>query len=204
VAKVEHHAALPYREIGAFMEKLRKHEGIGAAALEFAILTAARSGEVRGAKWEEINLQRRTWTIPAGRMKAQKEHIVPLSDAAVAVIKAMQESRINDYVFPGAKDDKPLSDMSLTAVLRRMERGDLTAHGFRSTFRDWCAEQTAFPAEMAELALAHTISNKVEAAYRRGNMLLRRFKMMSDWAKWCAKLQPQTGQVLPLRAEARK
>jgi integrase len=181
--------------------KLRKHEGIGAAALEFAILTAARSGEVRGASWDEINLREKIWRIPGSRMKAGKEHVVPLSDAAVAVLKRMQKLRFNNYVFPGARDDKPLSDMSLTAVLRRMGRGDLTAHGFRSTFRDWAAECTGYPAEMAEMALAHTISSKVEAAYRRGNLLQKRIRMMQDWAKWCAK-PLQSGEVIPMTKAA--
>lgn len=198
VATVEHHAALPYQEIGAFMAELRKHEGIGAAALEFAILTAARSGEVRGATWTEIDPQARTWKIPGSRMKAGKEHVVPLSDAAGAIIKKMETSRVSDYVFPGARDKKPLSDMSLTAVLRRMNRGDLTAHGFRSTFRDWCAEATGYPAEMAEMALAHAISNKVEAAYRRGNMFPKRVRMMNDWAKYCGRIQTK-GDVVPIR-----
>jgi integrase len=187
VAKIEHHAALPYRDMGAFIVELRKQKGIGAAALEFAILTAARSGEVRGATWSEIDLDAKLWKIPGERMKAGKEHVVPLSDAAVAIVKRMEKERTNGWVFPGARDEAPLSDMSLTAVLRRMGRDDLTAHGFRSTFRDWAAECTAYPAEMAEMALAHTVSDKVEAAYRRGNMLSKRVRMMSDWAKWCAK-----------------
>jgi integrase len=199
LSKVEHHAALPYQEISAFMQDLRTHEGIGAAALEFAILTAARSGEVRGATWAEFDLADRKWTIPADRMKAEREHVVPLSDAAIAIVRRMQKSRVSDYVFPGAKDAKPLSDMSLTAVMRRMERNDLTAHGFRSTFRDWAAEATAYPAEMAEMALAHAIGNKVEAAYRRGNMFEKRVRMMNDWAKWCAK-PLKSGDVVPLRA----
>jgi integrase len=198
VAKVEHHAALPYAEIGAFMEKLREHDGVGAAALEFAILTAARSGEVRGATWSEFDLHAQKWTIPGERMKAGREHVVPLSDAAAAIVRRMKKSRVSDYIFPGARDGMPLSDMTLTAVLRRMERGELTAHGFRSTFRDWAAEATAYPAEMAEMALAHTIGNKVEAAYRRGNLFAKRVRMMNDWAKWCAK-PLQTSAVIPLR-----
>jgi integrase len=198
VAKVEHHAALPYREMGAFMAELRKHEGVGAAALEFAILTAARSGEVRGATWDEIDLKAKLWRIPGERMKAGAEHVVPLSDAAVAVVKRMQKSRVNQWVFPGARENAPLSDMSMTAVLRRMGRDDLTAHGFRSTFRDWAAECTAYPTEMAEMALAHTIADKTEKAYRRGNMLLKRFRMMADWAKYCAK-PLEKGKVVPMK-----
>jgi integrase len=202
IATVEHHAALPYQEIGAFMQDLRKQEGIGAAGLEFAILTAARSGEVRGATWTEIDLQDRTWTIPAERMKAEKEHRVPLSDAALRVLARMQECHLGDLIFPGMKEGRPLSDMSLTAVLRRMGRSDLTAHGFRSTFRDWAAESTAYPAEMAEMALAHSIGDKVEAAYRRGNLLTKRIRMMADWARYCARPQ-QAGVVLPMKRAAK-
>lgn len=203
VATVEHHAALPYRDIGAFMADLRKHEGIGAAALEFAILTAARSGEVRGATWAEIDLQARTWKIPGARMKAERDHVVPLSDAAVAIIRRMEKTRVSEYVFPGAREDKPLSDMSLTAVLRRMNRGELTAHGFRSTFRDWAAEVTGYPSEMAEMALAHAVSNKVEAAYRRGNMFMKRVRMMQEWARYCATVR-KTGDVVPMRAKGNR
>jgi integrase len=201
VKKVEHFASLPYIQIGAFCEALSGQEGVAARAVELVILTAARSGEVRGARWDEFDLDAGVWTIPAERMKANREHLVPLSDAARSIIKAMQKTRLNDFVFPGTKDDKPLSDMSLTAVLRRMERRDLTVHGFRSTFRDWASEVSSYPAEMAEMALAHTIGNKTEAAYRRGNLLAKRFKMMADWSKWCA--QPQTkASVVPLRKKS--
>ena len=202
IATVEHLAALPYQEIGAFMQELRKQEGIGAAALEFAILTAARSGEVRGATWNEIDLEARTWTILGSRMKAGKDHLVPLSGAAVAVIERMKECRLGDHVFPGMKEGAPLSEMTMVEVLRRMGRHDLTVHGFRSTFRDWAAESTAYPSEMAEMALAHSIGNKVEAAYRRGNLLDKRRRMMADWAKHCAK-PLQAGAVLPMRRAAK-
>lgn len=208
VSAVQHHAALPYKEIGAFMTQLRTHQGVGARALEFAILTAARSGEVRGARWEEFNLTDRIWTVPASRMKAGKDHVVPLSDAAVAVIKNMKKLRMDDspagFVFPGAKEGKPLSDMSLTKPLRTMGRADLTAHGFRSTFRDWCAELTAYPSELAEMALAHTIKNKVEAAYRRGDLLEKRALLMADWARYCAKPMPAAAEVLPLKGRKQK
>lgn len=196
IQKVEHHAALPFREMGAFMADLVKMEGIGARALEFAILTAARSGEVRGATWEEIDLDARAWIIPAGRMKAKKEHRVPLSDAALALLRAMP--RLDDLVFPGTRSGRPLSDMSLTAVLRRMGRGDLTAHGFRSTFRDWASELTAYPADVAEMALAHTIKNPVEAAYRRGDLFEKRARLMADWARYCNTLD-MAGEVVPMR-----
>ena len=133
-------------------------------------------------------------------MRAEREHVVPLSDAAIAVLRRMEAARLNDYVFPGAKEGRPVSDMTLTAVLRRMGRGELTAHGFRSTFRDWSAEATAYPSEMAEMALAHAIADKTERAYRRGDLFEKRVRMMEDWARWCA--QPlQSGEVVPLRAQ---
>ncbi|MGJ0454146.1 MAG: tyrosine-type recombinase/integrase [Methylocystis sp.] len=186
VAKVEHHAALPFAELPAFMADLKTREGNGARALEFAILTAARSGEVRGATWDEIDFDARFWTVPADRMKAGREHRVPLSKQAIALLRRLPSNRRDDaLIFQGAKKDSQLSDMSLTAVLRRMGRGDLTAHGFRSTFRDWCAERTDFPAEVAEMALAHTVGNKVEAAYRRGDLFERRRDLMQTWGNYC-------------------
>lgn len=198
VATVSHHAALHYTQIGAFMMELRQQKGIGASALEFAILTACRSGEVRGAAWDEFDQAAKVWAIPGTRMKAGREHTVPLSDAALAVIARMQGNRLDNFVFPGAKEGRPLSDMSMGAVLRRMNRGDLTQHGFRSTFRDWCAEQTAYPHEMAEMALAHTIGNKTEAAYRRGDLLEKRRRMMADWATRCA-TPDAPGKVVAMR-----
>ena len=202
VSRVEHFAALPYAEVGSFMETLRQHEGIGAAALEFTILTAARSGEVRGAIWDEIDRKAKVWKIPGSRMKAGQDHVVPLSDAALAVIEKMDDCRLGNHVFPGAKHNKPLSDMSLTAVLRRMGRRDLTVHGFRSTFRDWAAEQTNFSRDVAEMSLAHTIGDKVEAAYRRGDLFEKRRRLMSAWARYCA--QPQTkAEVVPLRKKGK-
>ena len=202
VAQVQHHAALPYPKMGPFMADLRKREGLGARALEFAILTAARSGEVRSATWNEIDLTDRLWVIPAERMKTGKEHRVPLSDAAVKLLKALPRVDDGVLVFPSSKVGRPMSDMTLTAVLRRMDRGDLTAHGFRSTFRDWAAETTNYPGEMAEMALAHAIGDKVEAAYRRGDMLKKRFRMMNDWAKYCATLRSADAKVIPLRGRA--
>ena len=198
VTKVEHHAALPWPEIGAFMASLRDQKGIAARAVEFAILTAARSGEVRGATWDEFDLDAGMWIVPAERMKAKREHRVPLSSKALAVLKAQKEAFPLGFVFPGAKEGKPLSDMSLTAVLRRMERHDITVHGFRSAFRDWGAEATAYPSEMLEMALAHTISNRVEAAYRRGDMIEKRRRLMQDWSDFCD--QKMTGEVIPLRS----
>ncbi len=205
IAQAKHHAALPWQDMGAFMAELRQREGTGARALEWTILTAARSGETRGATWAEIDLAGAVWTVAADRMKAGREHRVPLSDAALAVLRAMEPLRDPKaagaaLVFPGAKPGKPLSDMSLTAVLRRMGRGDLTAHGFRSAFRDWCGEATAYPRELAEAALAHTLRDKVEAAYRRGDALDKRRALMAAWAEYCARPAAEGGNVVALHA----
>jgi integrase len=180
IAETIHYRALPFSEMPTFMKALRLQEGMGAKALEFTILTAARSGEVRGAKWDEFDLDAGVWTVPATRMKAGKEHRVPLSDAAHAVVKQQQKTSVNEYVFPSPRKTI-LSDMSLTAVLRRMGT-PAVPHGFRSTFRDWCAESTDFPRDVAEMALAHAIGNKVEAAYRRGDLFEKRKQMMQEWA----------------------
>lgn len=190
VKAVKHHAALPWGEMPAFMSGLRKQKGVAALALEFAILTAARSGEVRHMTWSEIDLEIGVWVVPGERMKAGKTHRVPLSDRAKVILQAAKNFG-KELVFPGARDSKPLSDMSLTAVLKRMDRGDLTAHGFRSSFRDWAAEATDYPHEMAEMALAHVVSNKVEAAYRRGDMFQKRLAMMNDWDQHCALSAPK-------------
>jgi integrase len=183
VAVVEHHAALPYAELPAFMADLCQREGTAARALEFAILTAARTGEVLGARWSEIDLEARLWTVPAGRMKAAREHRVPLSQAAISLLGQLEQQ--GDLVFPGQRRGRPLSDMALLMLLRRMERGDLTAHGFRSTFSDWAAEQTNTPSEVREMALAHTVSDKVEAAYRRGDLFDKRRELAEAWAQYC-------------------
>lgn len=205
VAKVEHHAALAYRDLGDFMVRLRAAGGMGARALEFAILTAARSGEVRGATWSEIDLSERMWTIPGERMKAGKEHRVPLSAPAVALLQAMKDDpdRVagSACVF-SAPSGGQLSDMTLSAVLRRMKVAAVP-HGFRSTFKDWAAEQTSFPGELAEVALAHTIKNKVEAAYRRGDMVQKRRQLMEAWARYCATPSAKAGaNVQPIRGAA--
>ncbi len=191
VARVQHHAALPWRSAGAFMADLRNREAMAARALEFTILTAARTGEVIGARWLEVDLQTGVWTVPAGRMKAGREHRVPLSAAAKAVVSELAKLQPNvythgeAYIFQGARSGQHLSQMAMLMLLRRMGRGDLTAHGFRSTFRDWCAEATDYPHEMAEIALAHTVADKVEAAYRRGDMIEKRRGLMDDWAAFC-------------------
>lgn len=193
VARVEHHAALPWRDMPAFMAELAQQPGIAAKALQFAILTAARTGEVIGATWAEVDLAQAVWTIPAGRMKAGSEHRVPLSDSALSILRELAASRVNQepHVFPGGKLDRGLSGMAMLALLRRMERPGLTTHGFRSTFRDWCAEAIACPREVAEKALAHTIGDKVEAAYRRGDLFDKRRSLMADWATWCGGAEAQ-------------
>ena len=182
VAKVEHHPAVPVGEVGAFMVRLRAADGMGARALEFAILTAARSGEVRGATWAEIDLEAKVWTVPADRMKAGKEHRVPLSDAALSVLKALPRVAGSEFVFPAQRGGM-LSDMTLTAVMRRMGL-EAVPHGFRSTFRDWAGERTNYPRETAEMCLAHVIGSQVEAAYRRGDLFEKRRLLMADWAKF--------------------
>lgn len=184
VRKVRHHAALPYVQAPSFLKALHATTGVAARALEFAVLTAARSGEVRLAKWSEVDLDKGGWTVPADRMKAQKEHRVPLSSHAMDLLCAQSKVDGTDLIFPGVRMGRPLSDMSLSAVLKRMKFGEFTVHGFRSTFRDWTAEATHFPHEMAETALAHTLTNKVEAAYRRGDMIEKRREMMQAWSDY--------------------
>ena len=196
VQKVQHHAALPYSEIGGFMAELQKLEGAAAGALEFAILTATRTSEVLGAKWEEIDFAERVWTIPAERMKAGREHRVPLPAAGLAILVAMSAIRMNDYVFPGARAGRPLNSRALLDLLQHMGRKDITAHGFRSTFRDWCAERTYYPREICEQALAHTVGSSVERAYQRSDLIDRRRRLMDDWARFCAM---RRGEVVPIR-----
>lgn len=202
VAKVEHHTALPVAAVGAFMTRLRAAEGTGALALEFAILTATRSGETRGAQWSEIDLTEKVWTIPAARMKAGREHRVPLSDAAVAVLqRAKSLPRVGtdvESVFLGPRGAQ-LSDMTLGAVLQRM-KVPAVPHGFRSTFRDWAAERTNYPNEVAEMALAHAVGDKVEAAYRRGDLFEKRRRLMDDWAAFLAREERQA-EVIDLQSK---
>jgi integrase len=203
IAMVEHHSALPWREIGAFAATLAKEEGISAFALQFVILTAARTGEVIGARWSEIDFGEAVWTVPAARMKAAREHRVPLSTSALDVLWKMAKLRTNpkvdEFLFPGGKPGKPVSSMALLMLLRRMGRGDLTAHGFRSTFRDWCAEATNYPREVAEAALAHTLRDKTEAAYQRGDLMEKRRRLIEEWAAFSAQ-SGVTGEVVPLRS----
>lgn len=203
VRRVTHHPALPYAELPTFMTKLRELTGVSARALEFAILTAARTGEVIGAGWNEIDLSAKLWTVPASRMKAGRDHRVPLSERAVAILEEMKPlsdagvggerpGSAGAYLFPGGKHGQPLSNMAFLMLLRRMKRDDLTAHGFRSTFRDWAAERTNFPSEVAEMALAHAVSSKVEQAYRRGDLFERRQRLMAAWATFAAVGQPDS------------
>lgn len=187
VQKVRHHPALPYPAVGAFMKDLRVQEGIAARALEFIILTAARTGEAIAAKWSEFDLKEGVWTVPANRMKAKKQHKVPLSPAALAMLKRVPKVEGSDFVFTGARKGKHLSNMACLALLERMGKADLTVHGFRSTFRDWAAECTNFPREIAEASLAHAVGDKVEAAYRRGDAFKKRSLLMMAWAGHCAK-----------------
>lgn len=197
---VKHHAALPYADMGAFMTDLRGRDSVAARALEFTILTAVRTSEALGAQWREIDATANVWTIPGPRMKAGREYRVPLSDVATAVLKRMETIRSGEHVFPSPTDRCPtLSNMAMSAVLRRMGRGDLTVHGFRSTFRDWAAEQTNFPNHVVEMALAHAVGDEVEAAYRRGDLFDKRRKLMDAWAAYCTKTSH--GNVVPIAAE---
>ncbi len=194
-----HHAALPVNEAPTFMADLRARRAVAARALEFTILTAARSGEVLGARWGEIDVDRRQWTVPAERMKAGREHRVPLSTRAVAILAEMAEFGTFGSVFPGPKAETALSSMAMSMLLRRM-KSDVTVHGFRSTFRDWASEATGFPHEVCEMALAHTISSKAEAAYRRGDLFEKRRKLMEAWAAYCA--SAKSGKLISLQNAA--
>ena len=185
IRQVKHHRALPYKEIANFLERLRRQEGAAPLALEFAILTAARSGEVRNATWNEIDFEKFIWTVPAHRMKAGREHRVPLSLSCMRILEKMDCSDLNSLIFVSPRGGA-LSDMSMTVLMRRMEV-DAVPHGFRSSFRDWVGEETKYPRELVETALAHVLENKVEAAYRRGDALERRREMMLDWADYCSR-----------------
>jgi integrase len=189
-----HHAALAYTDMPAFMADLRVRPAVAAPALELAILTATRTSEVLNAKWTEFDLEAGLWTIPAERMKARREHRVALSKRALAIVQELSTARTSEFVFPGQKLGKPLSNMALLMLLERMgKRGVITAHGFRSTFSDWASEVSPFSSELRETALAHTIGNKAEAAYRRGDALEKRRAMMESWAAWC---EPKGANVL--------
>lgn len=189
VRAVKHHSAIPWIELPAFVATLEKAEDLGAKALRFTILTACRTSEVLEATWAEIDLVAGTWTIPASRMKAGKEHRVPLSQAALDLLSALPRVMGNNYLFPGARKGRPLSNMAMLMVLRRMKRSDLTTHGFRSTFRDWASEVTHYPREVCEQALAHAVESSVEAAYRRGDLFGKRQMLMDHWSRYVCGIQ---------------
>jgi integrase len=198
----EHYPSLPYAELPAFMVELRAQEGFAARCLEFLILTAARTGEAIGTRWSEIHFDARLWTVPAERMKSDREHRVPLSDEAMTILEPLDDVRSSEFVFPGLRAGKPLSDMSLLMLLRRMGRGDLTTHGFRATFRTWAAEQTAFPREIAEMALGHVVGDAVERAYQRSDLNQKRRQLMHVWARFCSTSPAaEQGKVVAIGAQ---
>lgn len=192
-----HHAAMPYEDVAAFITKLRDREAFAAMALELLILTAARSGEILGMKWTEIDFDKKLWTVPANRMKAGREHRVPLSARAIAILRKLEKLKLSEFVFPGQQRNKPLSNMAMEMVLRRMKIEDATVHGFRSSFRDWAGNVSNFPREITETALAHVIGDKAEQAYRRSDALEKRRKLMEAWAAYCEKVP--LGKVVQLR-----
>ena len=196
VAKVVHHAALPYDELPAFMAAIRSQDSISARALEFAILTAARTGEIIGAQRSEIDERAAVWTVPAVKMKGGREHRVPLSRRALEIVRSL--SIDGPFLFPGGRAGGHLSNMAMLKLLERMKRDDLTVHGFRSTFRDWAAERTNFPGEVAEAALAHVVGDKVEAAYQRGDLFEKRRRLMDAWGEFANK--PAAAVVVQLHA----
>ncbi|MFE8032272.1 tyrosine-type recombinase/integrase [Thiohalocapsa marina] len=193
VKRVEHHPAMPYTDVPTFMRELEGVDGVAALALRYLVLTACRTSEVLNARWSEVDLDSAVWTIPGTRMKAKREHRVPLTEAALAILRAVPRVQGEQWLFPGAKSGRPLSSMSLLMAMRRLgygvngERGAYVPHGFRSSFRDWCGEVTAYPREVAEAALAHVNPNKVEAAYQRSDLFAKRRKLMDDWSTWCGR-----------------
>jgi integrase len=195
-----HHAAMDYAGVPAFVQKLRERDAIAAMALEFCILTATRSGEVLGARWPEMDMEAGVWTIPPSRMKAGRLHRVPLSGRAVSIVGKLAETKVGDFVFPGRRADKPLSNMAMEMVLRRMKVEGATVHGFRSAFRDWAGNETHFPREVAEAALAHIVGDKAEQAYRRGDALEKRRALMEAWAAYC---EPRGENVVALQRKGR-
>jgi integrase len=195
---VQHFTALPYAEVPAFMAELRQQEGIAAKALEFTNLTGARAGEVIGATWPEIDFEARLWVIPAGRMKIGQEHRRPLSEPTMSILAVLRELRQSEFIFPGQRVGRPLSNIAMLQLLRRMGHADLTVHGFRSSFSDWAAERTNFASEVREMALAHAVSDKVEAAYRRGDLFTKRRQLAEAWGRYC--MTVATGEVVALAA----
>jgi integrase len=198
VRAVKHLAALPYADVPAFLAELRLREGLGPRILEFTILTAARTGEVLRARWSEFDLASAIWVIPAPRMKSKKEHRVPLASRAVEMLQTLP--RESEFVFPSQRSDRPFSQVVMLKTLHRMGRHDLTVHGFRSTFRDWAAETTAYPNHVVEMALAHAIGDAVEAAYRRGDLFEKRRRLMSEWGKYCERMPTASSNVTAIRS----
>jgi len=202
IKKPVHHPAMPYADLPAFMAELRANGSVSALALQLLILTATRTSEVLKARWEEIDLEARTWTVPASRMKGGREHRVPLSDAALNVLEDLPKIHGNPYLFPGARQGRPLSNMALLQLIRGMgygvdgTRGDYVPHGFRSSFRDWSGEVSSFPRDVAEMALAHVIENKVEAAYRRGDLFAKHARMMQEWADFVTRAPASVTSLL--------
>ena len=201
VRAVKHPPALPFAELPSFMAELRNRESLSARALEFTILTASRTGEAIGARWNEIDTKAKVWTIPPERMKAGRPHRVPLSNRVLAILETLPRDR-SGFVFPGASAGKPMSNMAMLELLRGMNGDGLTVHGFRSTFSDWARERTNYPRDVIETALAHTIKDKSEAAYRRGDALEKRRRLMEEWARYCSSPVQATGKVLALHGIA--
>jgi integrase len=201
VATVEHHPALPYAEVGEFFKQLHDEDDTRADLMEFLILTALRASEVRMAQWDEFNMDAGLWIVPAERMKAGKEHWVPLSSRCLEILRSLKANKPegNNYVFPGRRD-KPLGLSCFGQLLIKLGRDDITTHGFRSTFRDWAGETTAYPREVIEHALAHQLKDKVEAAYARGTLFEKRRRLMEDWAKFCATVRESSANVVPLQS----
>jgi integrase len=197
VVRVKHYPALPFTDVGQFMQQLRKDTGVASRALELLILTAARTNEVILAKWSEIDLNAKVWVVPAEHMKAKRKHRVPLSTASIGALEAVK-GLDKTYVFPGHRRNSHLSNAAMLQVLKRLDRAGITVHGFRSTFRDWCAESTNYPADVAEMALAHALRDKTEAAYRRGDLFEKRARLMTDWARYCSK-PAKPAAVVPIR-----
>jgi len=188
--------------MNGFMQDLRQRGSISAMALEFTILTATRTNEVIGARWDEIDLHSKVWTIPAERMKADREHRVPLSSRCIEILTKAAPMPQSDYVFPGGRESKGLSNIAMVKLLQKTMGCDCTVHGFRSSFRDWAGERTNYPRDLCEMALAHTIKDKAEAAYRRGDMLEKRRNMMEDWLRFCETATDTTGAVIPFKRTA--
>ena len=198
ISTPKHHAAMAYAQVPTFMGELAGRQGVAPRALALTVLTAARTAEVIGATWDEIDFAAKTWTIPAGRMKGGKEHKVPLAEPVIELLRALPRERDNPFVFIGQQSGGGLSNMAMLSLLRRMGRDDVTVHGMRSAFRDWAAERTSYPNHIVEMALAHVVGG-VEGAYRRGDLLDKRRRLMAEWARYCYS-KPATGEVVPIRA----